>query len=96
MIGETSEWSGLDIQNGLPDAALSQRKPDDIVVDVITQIPVADRFDDYQFPRPEDFVGREKLQQDMFNYLELVRERKSTRGYSRCRAPPDLVSHQLF
>ncbi len=79
MIGETSEWSGLDIQNGLPDAALSQRKPDDIVVDVITQIPVADRFDDYNPSRPEDFVGREKLQQDMFNYLELVRERKSTR-----------------
>jgi hypothetical protein len=47
--------------------------------DLITQVPISDRFDDYGPARPEDFVGRTDLQRTVFRFLERVRDGKSTR-----------------
>ncbi len=39
----------------------------------IVRVPVADHWADYRPARPEDFVGREELQSDVFGFFEAVR-----------------------
>lgn len=40
--------------------------------EIISEISVADSFDDYRPCRPDDYVGRERLQQEIWEFLENV------------------------
>jgi Novel STAND NTPase 1/Restriction endonuclease len=46
--------------------------------EIISSINVADSFDDYRPCRPADYVGREELQKNIWDYLEKVRQRETT------------------
>jgi len=46
--------------------------------EIISSINVADSFDDYRPCRPSDYVGREELQKSIWDYLEKVRQGKTS------------------
>lgn len=46
--------------------------------EIVTSVGMADSFDDYRPCRPQDFVGRLKLQQDVLEFLEKVRQKQTS------------------
>jgi len=48
--------------------------PDD---EIISEISIADSFDDYRPCRPDDYVGRDLLQKQIWDHLESVLEKQS-------------------
>ena len=77
LVAENKVWSGLEIAHGLPGTTPPVTPSNQLRKEVITQVPVADRFDDYNPARPEDFVGRIMLQSDILDFFELVRLNKT-------------------
>jgi Holliday junction resolvase-like predicted endonuclease len=78
LLDENELWLGLECVKGLEfinrtsSAPNEKQKGKDI--ESISQIPVADGFDDYRPCRPIDFVGREMLQKQIRDFLEDVRK----------------------
>lgn len=54
---------------GSPDAAVKLKQE----LDNIVGVPMADHWADYRPSRPTDFVGRESIQADIFDFFEQVR-----------------------
>jgi hypothetical protein len=76
LAEENKTWQGLPFVNGLvqPDFQSESINATKIRKEFITQIPVADKFDDYGPARPIDFVGRTELIKDIISFLENVRQ----------------------
>lgn len=74
LVEDNKAWPGLQILNGLHNYSTPARVSPEFRREVIIQIPRADRFDDYNPARPEDFVGRTELQKDFFDFVEKVRK----------------------
>jgi hypothetical protein len=49
-----------------------------IDAETVTSVGMADSFDDYRPCRPQDFVGRSELQQDVLDFLEKVRQEETS------------------
>jgi hypothetical protein len=74
LVEKDQAWPGLQIVNGI---TYSGKYTSGLKRQVITRIPVADRYDDYNPARPRDFVGRVELQRDVFRFFERVRNRET-------------------
>lgn len=53
----------------------------------IVQVPMADHWADYRPARPEDFIGRDKLQKDVFEFFEKVRVGQTQTRLLAIKAP---------
>lgn len=53
----------------------------------IVRVPIAENWADYRPARPEDFVGRDQLQDDVFDLFESVRAKRSTTRLLAIKAP---------
>lgn len=53
----------------------------------IVRVPVADHWADYRPARPQDFVGRDQLQRDLFNLFDSVRMRGTNTRLFAIKAP---------
>ena len=53
----------------------------------IVRVPIADHWADYRPARPEDFVGRDQLQNEVFDLFEGVRTRRSATRLLAIKAP---------
>ncbi len=78
LLDENELWLGLKCEKGLEFINRAGSTPNEIKkgkdIENISQIPVADGFDDYRPCRPDDFVGRVTLQKQIQDFLEDVRE----------------------
>lgn len=78
LLDENELWLGLECEKGLKFINRVGSAPPEIQkgkdIENISQIPVADGFDDYRPCRPIDFVGRDMLQKQIRDFLEDVRE----------------------
>jgi len=79
LLDENELWLGLECENSLEfikeqtgSVQIETQRGEDI--ENISQIPVADGFDDYRPCRPIDFIGRKTLQKQIRDFLEDVRE----------------------
>lgn len=77
LLDENGLWVGLSCEileycRGERGSIFNEKEPGDIT-DSVSSIPVADRFDDYRPCRPDDFVGRNQLQKEMWDFLKKVR-----------------------
>ena len=80
LIDENELWVGLTLENGLPTVMQSGTVPLPASRrEFVTQVPMAERFDDYAPARPEDFVGRTQLLSSIGSFFEQVRQEKQTR-----------------
>lgn len=76
LVDDNKMWSGLRILDGL--SGFERVSQSSVPArEVVTRVPVADKFDDYGPARPEDFVGRIELQQEIFRFLANVRNNKT-------------------
>lgn len=50
-------------------------------------IPVADHWADYRPARPVDFIGRDSLQSDVFDFLEAVRNKTTSTRLIALKGP---------
>lgn len=70
-------WPGLEISLGgkteTPTTSGTEEEKE-----VITQVPMAEQFDDYRPCRPDDFVGRYEEQKQLWDFLKKLREGKMT------------------
>jgi len=53
----------------------------------IVGVPMADHWADYRPSRPIDFVGRERIQKSLFDFLDGVRERKTSTRLVALKGP---------
>lgn len=53
----------------------------------IVQVPMADHWSDYRPARPEDFVGREIVQSNVFQFFDSVRNRTTTTRLIALKGP---------
>ena len=72
LIEENDLWNGLGIENGLPPEVTASSIPSAVSKDHVTQIPMADKFDDYGPARPQDFIGRKELLNNIWSYFRQV------------------------
>lgn len=71
-------FEGLSVNNFLSGAPLTAKTGDpQHEREVVSGIIVADDVMDYKPCRPEDFVGRDSIQKEIWDYLESVREHKT-------------------
>lgn len=76
LVDDNKVWSGLRILDGLTRfEQVSQNRIH--TQEVVTRVPVADKFDDYGPARPQDFVGRIELQREILRFLKNVRTNKT-------------------
>jgi len=81
LFDENFLWGGLKAESGFDFFGKKVIQIEEEVLDEglieISQIPVADQFDDYRPCRPKDFVGRSSIQKDIWSFLENVRKGSS-------------------
>ena len=64
----------------LADAAPNQEKDKERLrgeLQSVVRVPIAEHWADYRPARPEDFVGRDQLLKEVFDFFEKVRTRQS-------------------
>ncbi|MDO4234308.1 restriction endonuclease [Pseudomonas sp.] len=74
---------------------VSQEKPSEISatsklkleLESIVRVPVADHWADYRPARPEDYVGRETIQAEVFNFFDKVRTGTTNTRQIAIKAP---------
>jgi hypothetical protein len=79
LLDENELWLGLECESAFefikdPTGSVQNKKPKGDDVENISQIPVADGFNDYRPCRPMDFIGRKTLKKQIRDFLEDVRE----------------------
>jgi AAA ATPase-like protein/restriction endonuclease len=72
LIEEAKLWVGLPLENGVTDIS-NGGKARNLVRNVVTSVPAADKFDDYRPARPEEFVGRTDQIKEILNLLQQIR-----------------------
>ena len=53
----------------------------------IVEVPSADSWDDYRPARPQDFVGRDTIINEIFQFIELVKEKKTNTRLLSLKSP---------
>jgi hypothetical protein len=74
----------------LADASPNQEKDTERLrgeLQSVVRVPIAEHWSDYRPARPEDFVGRDQLLKEVFDFFEKVRARQSRTRLLAIKAP---------
>jgi hypothetical protein len=79
ILEENDLFISLDLEYAISDKSHQKAKlstPE--INEIVTPIPQADSLDDYRPCRPDQFVGRYDLQKQIWTFLDLIRNDKTT------------------